>query len=180
MPRFLSLLFSALGLLLPLSLLCLALGGCGHPSLDLKVPKEQVVSLIAKQFPMARKVGTLTVTLSAPETDFDGARDRIELRCALDFAMEALPPGNGEVRIEGKMGVENGSVILTEVQVEEVTLDNVAGDNAEVMKRFISQSLLQALDGMTVYDLGKNGAAQYVAGITVTEDGLDVRLEQAP
>ncbi len=174
-PRSLPLLFPALALLLGL-----AVGGCGHPSLDVKVPKEQVISLIAGQFPMVRKVGGLTVTLSSPQVRFDGVGNRIELRGALDFAMDSLPPGTGEVAIAAKLGVENGLVVLNDVEIQEVTLDGVAGENAEVMKRFVSQSLLQALDGVTVYDLGKSAASQYVGGITVTEDGLDIRLQQGP
>ena len=172
--------------LLPISssvlamLLFLAVGGCGHPSLDVKIPREQVVPLIVKQFPISKTVGAFTVTLSSPRIRFDGVQNRLELSGNLDFTMAGLPPGNGEVTIQAKLGVDNGEIVLTEVQVPEVSLNGIDNDNAAVMKKFVSQSLLQALDGVVVYDLGKNGTSQYVAGITVTEDGLDVRLAPAP
>jgi len=136
--------------------------------------------MVSKQFPMERKEGTLAVTLSHPQIHFDGTQNRIDLKCDLEFTMGDLPSGSGGVSIEGTLAVGDEAILLREVQVREVTLDGTLGDNAEVMKRFVSQSLLESLDGMVVYSLGKEAASRYVAGITVTDDGIEIRLEASP
>jgi len=162
------------------SLAVLALG-CGHAALDVKIPREEVVTLISKQFPITRTAASLTVTLSQPRVRFDGEHNRIEISSDLDVAMTGIPAGPGRVTIDAALATGDGGVLLQDVEVRDVTLDASVGENADVMKKFVSQSLVQSLEGLKIYSFGADTlASRSVAGIAVTEDGLQVHLEMAP
>ncbi len=168
---------------LPL-LLCAAAAfltaGCGIPSFDIHVPKETIMERIGHQFPVTKKNGAITLTLSNPRVEFKSAENRLGSHADLLAEMQGARPAHGEMECDGTLAYEDDAVAFTDAALKELQL-NGRPDDSEQLKQLMAQSLLHELNGMKVYhihpdDPKERFVAKALREVVVTDQGITIRL----
>ena len=165
------------------AVLAITVWSCGK-TWEIPIAKKLVVAQIEKQFPL-EKGGLLTIKLTNPKVQFDGARSKVIID--LDVTVSAplgLAAGNGAISVESNLGynADKKSVVLKDPALRDITIANFNNDKVNEVKEIIVPLIGKVLDGVSVYTFDQNStieklASKHLAGFRITDDDLIIQIK---
>ena len=163
-------------------------GLTGPPTLRLTA--HEIETLLAGRFPIERRLlEVFDLTLAAPRIRLQPERDRLAASLDLD-ARERVRGGAWKGRLDFDAALrwepQDRSIRLTQVRVQDFTLDRSAGPARSGAERLAGALVERVIEELPVYTLSAERAerlraAGYVpGGVRVTTRGVEVTFERRP
>jgi hypothetical protein len=164
-------------------LLPLMMTACGGFSFEVKIPRSLVEQQVERKFPTVRNKGLLSLKLSDPKLDFQGARNRLGVEATAELRILGMLPIPGSIVCDGTLEYrpETGSFVFTDIQVKKFNIRDVPSSYADDIGGLVGTAALSALGGLEIYKLDANATEEKFAklvlkSIRVTDDGIVAKL----
>jgi hypothetical protein len=159
------------------------LAACGGFSFEVKIPRSLVEQQVERKFPTVRNKGLLSLKLSNPKLDFQGARNRLGVEASAELRILGMVPIPGSIVCDGTLEYQpqNGTFVFTDVQVKKFNIRDVPKTYADDIGGLVGTAALGALGGLEIYKLDANATEEKLAklalkAIRVTDDGIVAKL----
>jgi hypothetical protein len=156
---------------------------CGGFSFEVKIPRSLVEQQVERKFPTVRNKGLLSLKLSDPKLDFQGARNRLGVEATAELRILGMLPIPGSIVCDGTLEYrpETGSFVFTDIQVKKFNIRDVPSSYADDIGGLVGTAALSALGGLEIYKLDANATEEKFAklvlkSIRVTDDGIVAKL----
>lgn len=163
--------------------LALFLAGCGGFSFEVKIPRALVEKQVERKFPTVRNKGLITLKLSEPKLDFQGARNRLGVVADAEVRLLGMIPFPGTIQCDGTLEYrpQNATFVFTDIKVQKYTFKGLPESKADEVSGLVGSAALAALGGLEIYQLDAKATEEKLAklalkAVRVTDDGIVAKL----
>lgn len=146
--------------------------------------RDELQAELAKRFPITRRYGELaSVSLHDPQLALDGGANRATLASRLVIVSPLLRPSSvgGQVAVSSALrwDATGLSVRLQDPRAQQLRIDGVTGNDAQMLERISASVVQEALQGHPLHTFRRDELrfGLKVQGITIAADEIKVQFE---
>ncbi|MBN2528835.1 MAG: DUF1439 domain-containing protein [Deltaproteobacteria bacterium] len=144
-------------------LLCIWIGACGAPEVDVTISQKSLQEKVVKKFPKEKKILIAKVMLHSPEVYLVDDKIGIRLKMKATFLKYPL---EGEVDLQSgiRYDSDKGQFFATDVEIVDLQVSNKSFGDTDRLKAIITPILSEALQEKPVHTLPNETMRQKLVG----------------